>query len=230
MTTTAISKRLALVACAAALLGSGVAFVVLHPSAPEQSGPTTTLEHSNAPFQTSSPNLVDTSSVQNAPQKKQGVVGALASGPPPAARVAARVAAGLAAPTPASKLPLGAPSKAVLAAEVKSDVHATPPSLLAFADRLANLMENAFVSKQAAQAAFVELSECAKSQNKELSRTIQSLCLANAERLSKKYPSQFANSFTNLVNELSPDLLTLAGVAGRSPFRKNSSKSNEKRM
>ena len=120
----------------------------------------------------------------------------------------------------ASNLPLGAPSKSVLAEEAKNDLHATPRSLLEFAEKMAGVMEGALNDKVRAKTAFLDLSECVSTKSPDLPRSIRVICLANAERLSKKYPSEFANDFLNLVNETAPDLLSQAGVAGKGPFGK----------
>jgi hypothetical protein len=84
---------------------------------------------------------------------------------------------------------LSPPSLKVLRMEVKNNPHATPPSLLEFAARLAERMEAANSSVEIASTVFKELEACITNEELREATSVQALCLEATSRLSKSYPS-----------------------------------------
>lgn len=110
--------------------------------------------------------------------------------------------------------PLDPPALEAVRAEVARDPHGTPPTLLAFASRMADRMEVALASEAEATRFFGELDDCVQDQSPAtgLPQTRLS-CLANAGRLSRKYPGALSGKFGELEDKV-PGLAATLRSAG----------------
>ncbi|MCC7443033.1 MAG: hypothetical protein IT285_15475 [Bdellovibrionales bacterium] len=94
---------------------------------------------------------------------------------------------------------LESPSVESLREEVARNPHGTPPSLLLYAQRMADRMEAAMQTGDEADRLFAELEDCVRSPTERVTIQVQVVCYTNAGRLSRKYGGRFKERFENLV-------------------------------
>lgn len=101
--------------------------------------------------------------------------------------------------------------------EVERNPHATPQTLLAFAEEIAASMDGAFANKETRFEVSRQLIACARDgQSKGAAKAARALCLSNLERLKERFPEELTASYQSLLAELPEDLIFVAGVAGTS--------------
>ncbi|MBM3383432.1 MAG: hypothetical protein FJY29_13500 [Betaproteobacteria bacterium] len=97
--------------------------------------------------------------------------------------------------------------------EVALDSHATPQSLIAFAEQLTESMQAAYTNTEVRYNVSRQLMACAKdAQSRGAAQAARALCLTNLERLKDKFPEELTPGFQSLVAELPDDLLFVAGI------------------
>lgn len=89
--------------------------------------------------------------------------------------------------------------------EAAKDPHSTPPSLLAFADQMADAMDEAKKDEQKGSALFSKLDTCVMGDGPSPARA---LCAENAKRLAKMYPS-LKTSLDDLMKKMPEDVARL---------------------
>ena len=104
-------------------------------------------------------------------------------------------------PTPqeATTAPLVLPKLKTVRKEVEADPHGTPPSIIAFAEKLAPRMTAALASPQAAVEFFPQLEDCVHAPG--TMPSVQALCAGNAQRLAQKYAPQLQGRYQRLFDE-----------------------------
>lgn len=97
------------------------------------------------------------------------------------------------------------PQLTALREEVKKDPHSTPPVLLKFADQMATAMDEAKKGESEGTALFKKLQTCIA---QDAPIAARGLCLENAKRLSKMYPS-LEGPFSELMKSTPKNVIQL---------------------
>ena len=96
------------------------------------------------------------------------------------------------------------PDKADVRAEVASNPHRTPESIINFASALGPLMDKAHKNSEDANLLMKELHQCALDET--VAQTARALCLSNAEKLAQSYP-QMKEKASEIRANVSPDVM-----------------------
>ncbi len=105
-------------------------------------------------------------------------------------------------------LPFGAPRLETYRAEAAQDPHGTPPSLLRFAERVAERQVQAMEDPFLRRPFFDELGRCARDSGNSLPPSVRAFCLARMETFAAKFPSPFRTEYER---EYAPLFQTLPG-------------------
>lgn len=97
---------------------------------------------------------------------------------------------------------LDPPGLDTLREEVAEDPHQTPPSVLAFSNRLAKEMSRAFRSREYARRLYAGLEDCADEPSGASPLAVRTICTVNAARLAGKYPGDFERSLEDLLRRI----------------------------
>ncbi len=98
------------------------------------------------------------------------------------------------------------PSREEMARQVEADPHVTPEALLKFSVSLSEKQEQALKSEETAKSFLSEMESCALEQKGRYS--IQALCLLNAKRMEKVYPS-LSGDYRRLEQLTDPKVVTI---------------------
>jgi hypothetical protein len=98
---------------------------------------------------------------------------------------------------------LSIPNRETIRAEVEKNPHETPPSLLKFSIELGRQFKIAMLSEKNARSFFKKLEECVTDPTLQGADSSQALCLRDAQRLARAFPS-LQGLFNNLSDEASP--------------------------
>jgi hypothetical protein len=96
--------------------------------------------------------------------------------------------------------------------EYQEDPHASPPSLIKFAEQMAMQIQEAKKSPEKVNAVFSQLENCVD-ESKGSVTSLRAYCLWNAERLMQAYPD-FYERYHSLQRRASDDVLILARAIG----------------
>ena len=96
------------------------------------------------------------------------------------------------------------PDKVDVKAEVASNPHRTPESIIKFASALGPLMDKAYKNINDANLLIEELHDCALDET--VAQTARALCLSNAEKLSQSYP-QMKDKASDIRANVSPEVI-----------------------
>src|SRR5262249_30351475 len=100
------------------------------------------------------------------------------------------------------------PSGEDLRREVADNPHTTPIGLVRFSVELYEKQTEALKSEETAHTFFSELENCALGPEQKGLHNVQALCLLNAKRLQKAYPS-LAREYDRLESQAEPDAVRL---------------------
>lgn len=104
------------------------------------------------------------------------------------------------------------PSADRIRAEAAEDPHATPDSLLDFAEQLGARMEDALASREEAEDLFEELEDCVNTPEARTPPSVRALCLDNAQKLSETYPNAFSSRYSTMEGKVDPDARKLSAA------------------
>jgi hypothetical protein len=116
-------------------------------------------------------------------------------------------------PEEKARLTLDLPNLKDVRKEIARDPHTTPPSLVTFAADLGGKMDEALTSETKASYFFGQLERCALS-GKGSTRSVQALCLSDAQRVQDKYKS-LKNDYDHLQSQAPAEVVKMSKIVNQ---------------